>query len=212
MSGRQLTRDELEDRLDSLEAAVEDLEAERKRIHEEVIVPQRARISELEETVVELRERVPDADVATDDDIQTLHGERAKLARRLCRVEEELDVDDPIAAAENRDTPLHLLARVGPEAIETSPSETLRRAKTLLDNKNRWGQTRTNAKHGQHRYLSSAQHDLKTRLEDARDEDLAWRQVYRAMRKLGQLGGTGVQFDESDSAGKMVVFRTGWDG
>jgi len=211
MSGRQLTRDELEDRLDSLESAVEDLQARAdaaSRARDHLL----DRVDDLEAENADLRGRVPDADIATDDDLQTLHTERAKLARRLCRVEEKLDVDDPIAAAENRDTPLHLLARVGPEAIETSPSETLRRAKTLLENKNRWGQTRTNAKHGQHRYLSSSDHDLKTRLEDARDEDLGWHQVYRAMRKLGQLGGTGVQFDESDSRGKMVVFRSGWDG
>jgi regulator of replication initiation timing len=67
MSGRQLTRDELEDRLDSLEAAVEDLRADRDHLSKQ-IAQDRARMVELEEENEQLRETVADLRSRVDPD------------------------------------------------------------------------------------------------------------------------------------------------
>jgi FtsZ-binding cell division protein ZapB len=153
-----------------------------------------------------------DQDSATSDDIEDLHRERMKLARRLTAVEEELEIDATTAnrAAEGRDTsPLYLLERVGPEAVADHPGATLQRARELLENRERWGEVRTNMKYGRHRVLASAAHDLRTRLEDARSENLQWRQVYVAMDKIASLGGDHVTFDEAygDDYGKAIVWQ-----
>ena len=211
---RQPTRDELEDRLDTLAAAVEDLRADRDHFSAE-LAQFRERVEDLEAENRELRERLPDDEMAAksavDETVATLHNERVKLSRRVAAIEEDLGLSDvAIDVAEGRNTPLHLLRHVGPEAIDPNPNPVLRRAKSLLENKNRWGQTAQNRKYGPHRYLSSKKHDLRTRLEDARGESLQWSQVHRAMRKLAELGDNAVAFDETESRGKMVVFCSGW--
>lgn len=224
MSQRGLTREDLLDRLESMEDRIDDLErtVELQRRQLDTV---RALFAEdgppefgavLEEHdydhLVDWLEAEGSAvsEQRLQEQMTTVHRERGKLARRVTAVEDELELDDQaLATAGGQNTPLDLLERVGPEAIEPNPSETLRRAKVLYENKGRWGQTRTNQRHGRHRFLASKKHDLRTRLEDARGESLQWSQVYRAMKKLAQLGGDHVVFDETDADGKVVVFRAG---
>lgn len=75
MAGRQLTRDELEDRLDTLEAAVEDLQEELE-IRARNRADDRRRIAELEDENAALRE------------------ENADLESRLARLEDENGLTD----------------------------------------------------------------------------------------------------------------------
>lgn len=149
------------------------------------------------------------------DEIDALHRERVRLARRLAAVEEAQGIDATTATVvANGETtsPLYLLESVGPEAVAEHPGPTLYRARVLVENRDRWGETRTNATFGRHRLLATRAHDLKQRLEDARDETLQWGQVYPALRKVARLGGDHVQFVESYASekrdyGKAVVWE-----
>lgn len=217
-----MDRDELVDAVVDLSQAVEDLQAEVETLRDDLQTEVENRQSGLADAarqrgnirddVDAVAEKVESGD--TSDEIDTLHRERLKLARRLTAVEEELDIDATEAskAADGRKTsPLYLLEHVGPEAVSDHAGATLHRARTLVEHADRWGETRTNPKYGTHRVLASAAHDLKTRVEDARDEDLQWRQVYVAMEKVADLGGDHVTFDESYGQnadyGKAIVWQ-----
>lgn len=162
-----------------------------------------------------LRETVADQAEKHDE----LRREYIRLARRLTAVEEEHGIDAATANAfgDGAETsPLYLLETIGPAAVADTPGPTLHRARVLVENKDRWGNVRSNPKYGRHRLLATTAHDLKQRLEDARDEDLAWNQVHRAMEKLATLGGDHVQFEEryaseGENYGKALVWQ-GVDG
>lgn len=142
---------------------------------------------------------------------QRLHRERARLTRRVATLEDELDVPaaDALATAEGED-PEHLsklgrLVRYGPEGVNDSPTSTMFRARELVVNWNRWGTVRDDAL-GTERRLASKTHDLKTRLEDARDEQLAWIQVYRAMELVAEWSDGSVTLEDgSNEEGSYVL-------
>lgn len=141
-----------------------------------------------------------------------LHRERGKLARRVAALEEEIGVTttDALATAEAGPDGEHLtklgrLVRHGPEAVSDQPGATLFRARELVENWNRWGTVKDDEL-GKARRLASKKHRLKTHLEDARDESLSWRQVYRAMEWVGENGGPNVTLTEgSADEGKHVL-------
>jgi len=210
MSGRQqLTRQELEDRLDELQTSIEDLQTAHMDDRRER-AQDRQRISALEATVETLTDQVETLEAELD----RVNRERAALARRLTAVEDATDVDveaDP-ASDGGTPSPLKLLARIGPEAVAINDGPTLRRAYHLARHRERWGEATRNIKHGQHHVLATRRHDLRTRLEDAREEDLSWNQVYRALETCADLGGQHVQLDEEygtedEDWGKALVVR-----
>lgn len=197
--------------------------------------------SELIETVIELSETVHNLEVSNEvliervndqadriDDLegevqtakQQLHSERAKLMRRVSAIEDDLGIDatTAVAVAEGghdgaQMSKLARLMRNGPDAVVPSPKPKHRRAKTIVDNFDRWGETQrverdsvsgkvTGTKTW---ILKTAEHDLKTRLEDARNESLQWTQVYRALEVIAEWSDA-VRLKES-AKGKTLTLR-----
>lgn len=207
MSHSHLTREELEARLDRLEDAVDDLEATDAAQAKDAAADRR-RISELEATADALADRVDTLEAELD----RVNRERAALARRLTAVEDATDVTADASSDGGTPSPLQLLARIGPEAVAIDDGPTLRRAYHLARNRERWGETLQNTKYGQHHVLATKHHDLRTRLEDARDEDLSWNQVYRALQLCADLGGPHARLDEGYATedtdwGKALVLQ-----
>lgn len=210
MSQRHIRPEELLERLDSMADRLDDVETHNEQQSRE-LQQANQRITALETENEELRETVADQ----DEEIDALHRERVRLARRLTAVEEQHDIDPSTAKAfgDGKTTsPLYLLESIGPEAVADAPGTTLYRARVLVENRDRWGEVRQNAKFGRHRLLATKAHDLKQRLEDARDEELQWGQVYPALKKLASLGGDHVQYVEEYSTpekdyGKAVVWQ-----
>lgn len=208
--GGSVTRDDALDMLESLADDVASLQEHNSRQADQIATANR-RITALEAENEQLRETVADQAEKNDE----LRREYIRLARRLTAVEEEQGIDAATANAfgDGAETsPLYLLETIGPAAVAENPGPTLHRARVLVENKDRWGEIRRNPKFGRHRLLATNAHDLKQRLEDARDEDLAWNQVHRAMQKLANLGGDHVRFDETyasdgENYGKAVVWQ-----
>jgi len=214
-----MTRDELIKLLLDLSHEVdrlrEDLEAEqeRRRDLQEHAGKDRAEIRrDLQADLNDLREDLKQTR-------SQLHHERSKLARRVTAVEDEVGIStqDALAVAEGGQdadglSRLGLLVRHGPEAVSDRPTEKMYRARELVENWSRWGVTRDDSLRTERR-LAAAGHSLKTRLEDARDETLSWRQVYRAMELIDDWSGATITLqDGSDDEGKYVLVHRPEDG
>lgn len=203
-----------------------DLSHEVERLRDDLDAEREAR-RELQEHAgkdrAEIRQDIQaELDDLRDDLKQTrsqLHHERSKLARRVTALEDDVGVStqDALAVAEGGQdadglSRLGLLVRHGPEAVSDQPTEKMYRARELIENWSRWGVTRDDAL-GTERRLAAAGHDLKTRLEDARDENLSWRQVYRAMELIDDWSGATITLQEgSDDEGKYVLVHRPEDG
>lgn len=150
-----------------------------------------------------------EADLNTKE--QTLHRERSKLMRRVSVLEDEVGItrSDALAVAEASGdvhdlTRLGRLLRHGPEAVTDQPSAVHYRARDLVDNWNRWGQVKSDA-YGKERRLASKKHHLLTHLEDSRNENLQWSQVYRAMELVAEWSDGKVELRQNDDEGKVLV-------
>lgn len=207
-----VTRAELEayDR-DELIDFVLELQREQEEIRDEIAEikqhagTDRAKIRKMvSEKIDELEDEIQEVD-------HVQHKERGKLARRVTEIEDELGVAavDAIAIAEGEEadgyTRLGRLMRVGPEAVVENPTAKMYRAKVIADKFDRWAQK--SKKHGiVERRLASSRDDVKTRIEDERDENLAWRQVYRAMELVAEWSDGGMALREGgDKEGKYVL-------
>lgn len=201
----RMDRDDLVDAVVDLSEAVADLRDELNELKDHTGRQQ-----------AELHARISDVEAMFSEDISSaedrFHHERSKLARRVSALEDEVGVSaaDAVAIAEGGTeatqlTKLGRLVRHGPEAAVENPGPTAYRAKALVDNWNRWGTVRDDAL-GKERRLASKEHDLKTRLEDVREESLQWAQVYRTMEKIAAWSeGTIELRDESEAEGKYVL-------
>lgn len=144
----------------------------------------------------------------------------AKLAQRVSRLEEELGVDiaDGLANEgsdrEDRDiSNLGRVVRMGPEAIKDNPTARDYRANDIVDNWDRWGVRRKDRRNGTvTRKLRSKKDDIKTHLEDERDENLSWNQVYRAMERVAEWSSGEVSLNKTDSDGYVLVHQKGSGG
>lgn len=204
----QLTREELLDRLDTMEDAIDNLQADNERQAKQ-IAEQNQRISELEEKNDRLEQSVTQLDGLEG----RVNKQRAKLTRRVSNLEDELDLDDQdvIALAEGgedalRESDLARLLQAGPEALQQNPTAKYYRAETLVRNWLRWGEYRSYDDY-EERTLATKRDDLKTRLEDARGESLAWRQIYRAMQLVADLAPDNIRFTDDATYGKKLVQR-----
>ena len=170
------------------------------------------RLFDLQEIVDAQAERID----TLESELDRVNRERAALARRLTAVEDAVDIDETAVTSSDGGTPspLELLARIGPEAVAVDNGPTLHRAHEIARNRTRWGEIRVVLKYGRHHVLATRHHDLKTHLEDAREESLSWNQVYRAIQLCADLGGEHVSIDEAyataeDDWGKALVVREG---
>lgn len=224
-----MDRDQLIDTLVTLGERVDDLEArldaecqEREQLREDMVERNKRRVdadTELRGLIGDLQDRVDDleASTPTQDDLSDaedrVHHERSKLTRRVAALEDDLGItaSDALATAEAGQDADHLtklgrLVRHGPETVSDRPTERMRRAKELVENWNRWG-TVVDDSHNSHRRLGASEHDLKTRLEDARSESLAWKQVYRAMELVVAWSGPNVRFETDQEGDRTWVLR-----
>jgi polyhydroxyalkanoate synthesis regulator phasin len=208
-----MDRDQLIETIVELSATVEDLQAELKEVREHAAKDRAAIRRGVNETEKDLRSQ-------QRQDVDTLHHERSKLARRVSALENELDVEPSaavqIAEAGSEETAeysrLSLLLRHGPEAVSDRPTQRMYRARELLQNWDRWGTTRNDAHNdGPERRLAAKGHDLKTRLEDARGESLSWKQVYRAMQLIDEWSGKTIALRDgtADEGKHVLVFEEG---
>jgi polyhydroxyalkanoate synthesis regulator phasin len=208
-----MDREELVDAILNLATTVEDLQAELEEVKEHAAKDRAAIRREVNETEKDLSSQ-------QRQDVDTLHHERSKLARRVSALENELDVE-PSAAVQIAEagakeaaeySRLSLLLRHGPEAVSDRPTQRMYRARELLQNWDRWGTTRNDAHtDGPERRLAAKGHDLKTRLEDARGESLSWKQVYRAMQLIDEWSGETITLREgsADEGKYVLVFQEG---
>lgn len=212
---QSMDRDELVDAIVGLSQTVEDLQAtvqEEQALREDAAKDRAAIRQERSDIVADLREELAEERAKRQQAEQRLHHERSKLARRLSALEDEVGITtaDALATAEAGQESDHLtklgrLVRHGPEAVSDQPTAKMHRAKELVDNWSRWGEVRR-VGDTKERRLASKRDDLKTHLEDAREESLGWRQVYRAMRLVADWSDGTVRLEEGDdSEGKYVL-------
>lgn len=193
---------------DELIEYILDLSAEVEQIREDLEAAGRNRADIRQDLAKQIGELRKDLQQTQDQ----LHHERSKLARRVTAVEDEVGIttQDALAVAEAGGdagglSRLGLLVRHGPDAVSDRPTERMYRARELVDNWNRWGTIRDDSL-GRERRLAAAGDDLKTRLEDAREESLSWTQVYRAMELIDEWSGSTVSLNEgSENEGKYVL-------
>jgi|GEM_PF-4427299 len=207
-----MDRDQLIEEILDLDRRVADLEEEIES-HREHANRDRAKIrAERDELLEDLRDEIADLQDDLDRSERRLHQERSKVVRRVANIEDELGFEDEdvIALAEGgeaalRESPLSRLLEAGPEAVDDRSSETLYRAETLARNWIRWGGSKEQDGEIVERTLASSRDDLRTRLEDARNETLRWKQVYRAMLKIAEMGPENIRLVERDDWGKTLV-------
>jgi regulator of replication initiation timing len=204
-----MDRDELVETLVGLSDTVEDLQATVETLKEDRNEAARERAA-IRQELTQAEDQLEGEIGAAED---RLHRERSKLARRVGALEDELGVapEEANAIAEAGQEGAHLsplgrLIRHGPESVTDTPTATLRRAKTLVDNWERWESTTRNGDL-RIRRLGSREHDLKSRLEDVRGEDLSWKQVYRAMEKVADLSDGSVRLKAGQEGKYVLVIR-----
>ncbi|MFC5970093.1 hypothetical protein ACFPYI_01995 [Halomarina salina] len=178
---------------------VEELEAENEQLRE--------RVGELEELVGTLQEKLR-------DETSRRGKEDGRMSRRLTAVEDELGMDSEevltIAAGGEGGgmTPLGRVIKLGPEGALERPTAKHYRARAIAERWSDWG-TVHGTKYGRKRVLASKRDDLKTRLEDANDESIAWNQVYRAMEWVAENSGGVITLREgNDEEGRYVLEQT----
>lgn len=207
-----MDRDELIETVLELDREVADLREE-VADHREHANRDRAAIrAEREDLLDELREEMADLRDDLGRTERRLHQERSKVVRRVANLEDHLGFEDEdvIALAEGgeealRESPLSRLLEVGPEAIDGRSTATLYRAETLARNWIRWGHSEEEDGEIVERTLATKRDDLRTRLEDRRDESLEWGQVYRAMQKIAEMGPKNIRLVERGDWGKTLV-------
>lgn len=210
----QLSAGDILERMRDLEATVDDLQAELgEEKHERA--KDRQRIAQLEDENAYLRETLEQVDGLE----ARVNKERAKLTRRVANVEDELGLDDQdvLALAEGghdavRESGLARLLEGGADAVTQTPTATYHRAEVLARNWIRWGHTKKQRGAVVERTLATQRDDLRTRLEDARGESLEWRQIYRAMQKVADLGPKNIRLTEDKHGKKLLMTVDGGDG
>ncbi|UPV76625.1 hypothetical protein M0R89_19015 (plasmid) [Halorussus limi] len=95
-------------------------------------------------------------------------------------------------------TPIERLATIGEDALDDHVTASDRRAVVLFEH---WEEWSTTTPKGQ---LLKTADSLKSLLSTACDERLAWKQVYRACRRLEQLSQGTVTFFDHDRHGRML--------
>lgn len=201
-----MDRDELVDVVLELAERVDDLE-DRVKENREFAARDRADIrASMNELGEELR-----TEIRQEGDRQAR--ERSQVTRRVANVEDELGIEDQdVVALANGDlddlyeSDLARLLEAGPTAVTKRPSPVYERAQTLARNWINWGAYADYSNGIAERTLATRRDDLRTRLSDARNEELSWKQVYRAMVKVADLGPPNITMTERDQ-GKMLVQR-----
>lgn len=157
-----------------LRERIEQLEAENERVNRD-LADERARTTELEETVEQQAERI---DALESGTAQT-------------------DESDDTGDESDSMTPAERLIRTGEDAIMADVSASPRRAMAIAENFGSWGKRTPNG--------IVVKDSLKSLLETATGERLAWKQVHRAGSALEKFTKGAIQFKKSKRHGWMLV-------
>lgn len=202
----EMERDQLVDIILDMDRRLEDLE---ERVKEDFATASKDR-SDIRADMNALEDALQ-ADITTE--VSRVGRKQSTILRRVANIEDELGFkdEDVLALAEGgqgavRESDLAKLLDAGPQAVTKRPTAVYDRAEVLARNWIRWGQSTEKNGEIDKRTLATKRDDLKTRLEDATDESLSWKQVYRAMQKVADLGPENLMLTETRQ-GKMLVQR-----
>lgn len=181
---------------------------------EEIVADQSETIEDQSETISDQSETIEDLEARVDElesDRELDRKERAEDRKRLSEVEstiEEADFGDdtPGVSGDNAPiqtgdlTPIEQIARSG-DVDDITSSTSIQRAVSIFKNLKKWGR-----KTPKGIVLRPADKPLSL-LEADRDEDLAWKQYYRAVKQIEKLSKGAATFFDSDRHGKTLVLH-----
>jgi seryl-tRNA synthetase len=191
------TGEELVDAIRSLQDQVSDIKAEKQALREDVkefrqgYEQQAGEIAALEERVDRLQ-----------NDLQKERQRRAETTDELRDAIDQLRavIEDEDVDLDGKTT-LEKYAAMPPEVREETLGASDRRAVALYEN---WFDVAKQTKRGYVVSTSRNQHkknspsDLRPTLSDKTGEDLAWNEVYRAMKAVAKLSGGELEIDDYD--------------
>ena len=169
-------------------------------------------ITELKAEVAEKDERIDDLEQRVDE----LEAEQNTQEKRMdalgmgiesanddiADLEDSIDATSSCTDEQNTPTddwtPLERLSVIGEEALDDHVSASDRRAVTVFEH---WEEWSTKTPQGN---LLKTSDNLKSLLSTATDEHLAWKQVYRACRRIEQLSQGRITFFQHDKHGWML--------
>ena len=105
--------------------------------------------------------------------------------------------DESAVQNESRTTPMHQLIQAGEAGVIGHVTASVRRAKAMAEHFTKWA---TKAPNG-----LVVRENLKSLLETATDEDLAWKQVYRAGRALAKFSKGTIAFKKTRRYGWILI-------
>jgi DNA repair exonuclease SbcCD ATPase subunit len=187
--------------IEVIEAQQQQLETQQQQINElqEISQQQQQQLDEQAEEIEELQEKIKKEGDRRSAEIEGCHN-------RISGLEEEIEDADPTpdtpetTIQQSELTPVEQLSRAD-DPGEVTDSPTVERAISLFKNLDKWG-----SKTPKGLVLKPADNPLSL-LEADRDEQLAWKQYYRAAEALEQLSEGSVTFFDSDRHGKMIVLH-----
>ncbi|MFC4990592.1 hypothetical protein [Saliphagus infecundisoli] len=183
------------------------------------------RISDLEEENQQLRERdaeqderINDLEEATDEQSEEIHllrreaqelrkelatyreeneKDKASIRQRVNEIEEDQSNSDSDSAHNEDLTPIERISLLGAEDTGLHVTQSVERAVTIYENFDQWA----------HRTPKGLvlKDGLRTLLQTARDETLAWKQVNRAANALEELSKGAIEFKKHRRHGNILV-------
>ncbi|WP_266082721.1 cell division protein ZapB [Haladaptatus caseinilyticus] len=190
LDGDNISINELAEHIQLLTGRIDDLEQE--------VATKDERIDDLEQQVENL-----EADHNTHDKRMDALGTGIASANDdIAELEDRIDATDSDGSDSNTPaddwTPLERLSIIGDDALDEHVSASDRRAVTLFEH---WDEWSTKTPQGN---LLKTSDSLKSLLSTATDEHLAWKQVYRACRRVEQLSKGRLTFFQHDKHGWML--------
>ena len=167
---------------------------------------QQQQIDELIEQNQQQQEQLDELQGKIESEGDRRSAEIEGVHNRISGLEEDIEEETPTPQPEETTiqqsdlTPAEQLSQAD-DPGEVTDSPTVERAISLFKNLDKWG-----SKTPKGLVLKPADNPLSL-LEADRDEQLAWKQYYRAAEALEQLSEGSVTFFDSDRHGKMIVLH-----
>lgn len=172
----------------------------------EIVEDQQEQIDELQDELEQKDERIDELESELSEHQDNSAKDRAKIKQRITDLEDRSSDVEPTPQAEETTiqqgdlTPIERLAQ-SEEVSEVTNSASVERAVSLFENIQDWGVKTPKG------YCLRPKDNPRQLLGADRDEDLAWKQYYRAAKSLERLSKGAVTFFDSDRHGKMLVLH-----
>ena len=172
----------------------------------EIVEEQSEKIEEQATQIEEQSERIDELEAELSQHQKRSAKERAETKKRVTELEEQSNEDNP--TPEDGETTIHRpdltpIERLAEseEISEVTESASVERAVTLFENIRDWGVKTPKG------YVIRPKDNPRQLLEADRDENLHWKQYYRAAKALERLSKGACTFFDSDRHGKMIVLH-----